>query len=124
MRWGIISSDAQMKLFQLNFFGIILILLIVLAVIFIPSLIIQSFWNSIYSANIERDLSIEIWQAALLWGAVLTLIYMSGIVQFKLNFKSLDSIDLDSIPDPELREEIKKLKAKAEEAEKEDGDDG
>lgn len=107
-----------MKLFQLNFFGVFLILLLILAVILVPSVIIQAFWNSLYSANIERDLSIEIWQAALLWGAILTLIYMSGIFQIKLNFKTLDSIDLDSIPDPELREEIEKLKLKAKEAEK------
>lgn len=78
---------------------------------------IQAFWNSIYSGSIERDFSIEIWQAALLWGAILTVIYMSGVFQFKLNFKTLDSIDLDSIPDPELRDEIEKLKARAKEAE-------
>ena len=47
---------------------------------------------------------------------------MSGIFQFKLNFKTLDSIDIDSIPDPELREEIKKLKAKAEEEEEKEDD--
>jgi hypothetical protein len=108
-----------MKLFQLNFFGIVLLLIILLASIFVPSLIIQAVWNSIYSVGIERDLSIEIWQAALLWGAVLTLVYMSGVFQFKLNFKTLDSIDLDSIPDPGLREEIEKLKAKAKEKETE-----
>lgn len=109
-----------MKLFQLNFFGIILMILLLTVVILIPSVIIQALWNAVYSGGLERDFTIAIWQAALLWGACLTLIYMSGIVQFKLNFKTLDSIDLDSIPDPELREEIEKLKAKAEEAEKED----
>jgi hypothetical protein len=106
-----------MKLFQLNFFGIVLILLVLIGLVLVPSLIIQVLWNSVYASGIERDLSIEIWQAALLWGAVLTLIYMSGIFQFKLNFKTLDSIDLDSIPDKELREEIEKLKIKAKEAE-------
>ena len=45
------------------------------------------------------DLSIEIWQAALLWGAILTLIYMTGIFSFKLSFKTLDSIDLENIND-------------------------
>lgn len=109
-----------MKLFQLNFFGILLMVLLLAVVILIPSVIIQAFWNAIYAGGIERDFSIEIWQAALLWGACLTVIYMSGLIQFKLNFKTLDAIDLDSIPDPELREEIEKLKAKVEEAEKEE----
>ena len=112
-----------MKLFQLNFFGILLMVLLLAVVILVPSVLIQALWNSIYAGGIERDFSIEIWQAALLWGACLTLIYMSGLVQFKLNFKTLDAIDLDSIPDPELREEIEKIKAKAEEAEKDSSED-
>lgn len=67
----------------------------------------------------EKDFSIEIWQAALLWGSILTAIYMTGIFQFKLNFKTLDSIDLDQIKDPELRQEIEKLKIKAQEEDSE-----
>ena len=111
-----------MKLFQLNFFGILLAILLLSAVVLIPSVLIQALWNLIYSGGMERDFSIEIWQAALLWGAILTVVYMSGVFQFKLNFKTLDSIDLDSIPDAELRDEIEKLKAKAEEADKDDSE--
>lgn len=101
-----------MKIFHLNFFSIVFILLVISAFVLVPSFIIQGLWNSIYASNIEDNLSIEVWQAALLWGALVTALYMSGIFQFKLNFKTLDSIDLDSIADPELRSEIEKLKTK------------
>ena len=90
--------------------------------IVLPSFIIQTVWNLVQAANIDRDLSIEIWQAGLLWGAMLSLLYMSGIFQFKLNFKSLESIDLDTITDPELREEIERLQLQAQETKSQQGD--
>ena len=102
-----------MKLFQLNFFSAILLLIVVGLLVVVPSFIIENIWNSAFASNIEQDLSISIWQAALLWGAALTLIYMSGLFSFKVDFKTLDSIDIDSINDPELREEIMKLKLKS-----------
>lgn len=108
-----------MKLFQLNFFGL-LFLLVLLAVLFVlPSFIIQSIWNSIYGSRLEHDMTIDLWQASLLWGAIISILYMTGIFSFKLNFKTLDSIDLDSINDPELRAEIEKLKLQAKKSEEE-----
>ena len=74
----------------------------------VPSFIIKTIWNSLYGGFLERDLSISIWQASLLWGAIITLIYMSGIV--RIDFQTIDSIDLDSIESPELREKISELK--------------
>lgn len=106
-----------MKLFQLNFFGILVLLALTVVALFIPSFVIQSVWNSVYAGSIERDMSIALWQAGLLWGAILSLLYMSGIFSFKLNFKTLDSIDLDAINDPELRAEIEQLKLQAKKAE-------
>ena len=102
-----------MKLFQLNFLSIVLLILLVGLLIVVPSFVIENIWNSIFSSSLEQDLSIGIWQAALLWGSILSLIYMTGIFSFKVDFKTLDSIDIDSINDPELREEILKLKQKA-----------
>ncbi|MDA0771439.1 MAG: hypothetical protein O3C63_00690 [Cyanobacteria bacterium] len=84
----------------------------------LPSFMIQNFWNSIVSANIVKDMSIEIWQASLLWGALVSLLYMTGIFQFKLDFKSLESIDVESINDPELRAEIENMQLKTQEAKK------
>ncbi len=112
-----------MKMFQLNLFGILILIVSLFLVIVLPSFIIESAWNSIFVADIERDLSINIYQAGLLWGAVLTLIYMSGIFSFKLSFKTLDSIDLDQIQDPELRDEIEKLKLQAQESDDKKKDD-
>ena len=63
-------------------------------------------------------MSIALWQASLLWGALVSLLYATGIFQFKLDFKTLESIDPDSISDPELREEVEKLQLKAQEANK------
>lgn len=102
-----------MKIFQFNFFIILLALVLVATLIFLPSYIIQNIWNSFGFFDIDRDLSIELWQAGLLWGACLSLIYMTGIFKFKIDFKTLDSIDIDSISDPELKAKIEKLKAKA-----------
>ncbi len=108
-----------MKLFQLNFLNIIFILLVAILIIVIPSFIIETLWNSVYGANLERDLRISVFQAALLWGSFLSLIYMTGFFQFKLDLKSLESIDLDSINDPELRDEIEKLKLQAKKVQEE-----
>lgn len=111
-----------MRLFQLNFLSIIIIASVLLVLIAFPSFLIQSVWNVFYSKVLERDFTISLWQASLLWGALLTLLYMSGILKFKLNLKSVDTIDLDSIDDPELRSEIEKLQ-KAIKDEKKDPQD-
>lgn len=99
-----------MKLFQLNFFGIFIFLIVLTLAIGLPSLIIQVSWNSISLSSLERDISINIFQAALLWGAIVSILYLTGIFRFSLGFKSIEAINLDSIDDPELREEIEKLK--------------
>lgn len=97
-----------MKLFQLNLISIILLIAAVTAFILVPSFFLQILWNAVYSNFIERDLTIEIWQASLLWGAIVSAIYLSGLV--RIDFQTIDSIDLDSIEDPELREKIRRLK--------------
>jgi hypothetical protein len=78
------------------------------AFILIPSFFLQVIWNAVYSNFIERDLTIEIWQASFLWGAIVSAIYLSGIV--RIDFQTIDSIDLDSIDDPELKAKILRLK--------------
>ena len=88
-------------------------LLVLAVVILVPSYIVQGIWNSMYAINLDRDMTIEVWQAALLWGAILTGIYMTGILKFKIDFKTLDSIDLSQIDDPELKAEIEKLRAES-----------
>ena len=108
-----------MKLFQLNFFGILMLLILATVILVLPSFVIQSIWNSIYGSRLEHDMSISLWQASLLWGAIVTILYMTGIFSFKLNFKTLDSIDLNSINDPELKAEIEKLKLQAKKTEEE-----
>ena len=100
--------------------GIIIFFGILAAIVVLPSYVVQSIWNSLYSFNLERDMTIELWQAACLWIACLSAIYMTGIFKFKVDFKTIDSIDLDSIKDPDLKAEIEKLKAKAKEEDKED----
>ena len=56
------------------------------------------------------DLSISVWQAALLWAAMLCAIWMSGIFKLKIDLKTLDNLDVDDIDDPELRQELEQLK--------------
>lgn len=108
-----------MKMFQINFSNIFFIALVLGLVIFLPSFIIQVLWNSIWTDSLERDITITLWQAGLLWGAVVTTLYMSGLFRFKIDLKTLESIDLDTIDDPELKEEIEKLKLKAKKAQEE-----
>lgn len=91
-----------------------------MAAVFIglPSYIIQNIWNSSYATNIDRDMTIALWQASLLWGALVSLLYATGIFQLKLDFKTLESIDPEDISDPELREEVERLQLKAQETNK------
>ena len=112
-----------MKIFQFNLLGILLFLAVMAVLIVIPSFVIQGIWNSLYAVNLERDMTIEVWQAALLWGAILSAIYMTGIFKFKIDFKTIDSIDLDSIDDPSLKKELEKLKAEALKAEEQEKDE-
>lgn len=99
-----------MKIFQVNFLSILLFLAVLLIFIGLPSFFIQSLWNSTFQESLTRNMHIEIWQAALLWGAFLSLIYATGIFKFKIDFKSLENIDIDSIDDPALRNEIERLR--------------
>ncbi len=108
-----------MKLFQLNFFGILILLASIVLLVGVPSFLIQAVWNSACATSMERDLNIDLWQAALLWGAMLSALYMTGVFQFKLDFRTIDSIDLDAINDPSLKEEIEQLKLKAAKAKSE-----
>lgn len=97
-----------MKLFQLNLISALMLVIGLSAFILIPSFFLQVIWNAVYSNFIERDLTIEIWQASFLWGAIVSAIYLSGIV--RVDFQTIDSIDLDSIDDPELKAKILRLK--------------
>lgn len=106
-----------MKIFQFNFLGLLILVSFLSVLIVVPSYIVQNIWNAIYSVDLERDMTINLWQAALLWGACLSAIYMTGIFKFKIDFKTLDNIDLDSIKDPELKAEIERLKTKSKEDE-------
>jgi uncharacterized membrane protein (DUF485 family) len=99
------------KIFQVNFLTLLLVLAFLLLFVLLPSFFIQSLWNSFFEESLSRDLIINLWQASLLWGAVLTVVYMTGIFKFKIDFRSLENIDLDSIDDPMLRDEIEKLRS-------------
>lgn len=100
-----------MKIFQLNILSILFLLLFVGLGLIVPSFIIQSIWNStLIDSSMERDLSIVIWQAALLWGSLLSLLYTLGVFKLKVDFKTIDSIDLEKIKDPDLKDEIEKMK--------------
>lgn len=97
-----------MKLFQLNLINFIGLALTVVLFLVLPSFLIKVLWNTIYGGFLERNLSIDLWQASLLWGAALSLVYMSGLV--RIDFQTIESIDLESIDNPDLREKIRKLK--------------
>lgn len=112
-----------MKIFQFNFLGILIFVAVLALLVLLPSFVVQSIWNSVYSLDLDRDMTIELWQAALLWGAILSAIYMTGVFKFKIDFKTIDSIDLSQIDDPELKAEIEKLKSQAQEEETKDKDD-
>lgn len=102
-----------MKLFKLDFLGVLFLIVLFFLAIVLPSFLIQIFWNSLLTNYLERDLTINIFQGFLLWASVLTLLYASGIFRFSFMLKSLESIDLNSIDDPELREEIERLRIEA-----------
>ena len=97
-----------MKLFQLNLINFLGLALTITLLLLLPSFLIKVVWNSIYGGFLERDLSIDLWQASLLWGAAITMIYMSGVI--RVDFQTIETIDLEAIDNPELREKIRKLK--------------
>lgn len=96
---------------RMNFVGILLLLIAAAALIGLPSLIVQSIWNTAFERTIERDMSIAIWQAALLWASLLTVLYSTGIFKFQIDFRTIENVDISDIDDPELRAEIEKIKA-------------
>ncbi len=101
-----------MKIFQLNLLSVFILFAIIGLGVMVPSLIIESIWNaSSLTGSIDRDYSIELWQASLLWGSFLAILAGSGIFKFKVDFKTIDSIDIDKIDDPSLKDEIERMKA-------------
>ena len=98
-------------MFQLSPNSIFLLAIVLGLAVGLPSVIIESIWNgSVASTFTERDLTINVFKASLLWGAILTTIYMSGIFKIQIDFKKLDNLDINDIEDPDLKDEIKKLK--------------
>ncbi len=100
-----------MKMIRMNFVGILLLLVVAAALIGLPSLIIQSIWNTAFERTIERDMSIALWQAVLLWAALLTALYSTGMFKLQIDFRTIENIDTQQIDDPDLRAEIEKIKA-------------
>jgi ABC-type multidrug transport system fused ATPase/permease subunit len=108
-----------MKIFKLDLLGIILLIFISLLVIVLPSVLVQFIWNSVVSNHLENNLVINLFQAILLWGAIATLFYITGVFKFGFSFQELEAIDLSTIEDPELRSELEKLKIEAHKKEEE-----
>ncbi len=111
-----------MKMIRLNFFGIFLIILVLAALVFLPSLIIQSLWNSAFQRVLDRDFNISLWQATLLWGAAVSLLFMTGLFKFQIDFRSIEKINVDDIDDPDLKQEIQQIKASIQQQDSESKD--
>lgn len=98
-----------MKIIKLNSFSTFLISMLVIGfVILLPIVLIQVAWNETIG-NVYDYLTINFWQAFILWLIVLTILNIAGLFKFKIIFDTKDQ-DEDTI-----RNSIESLTANTEE---------
>lgn len=100
-----------MKIYKLNSLTTFLFAFVVVGlVVFLPIVLIESLWNTTV-AKTYTDISIDFWQALILWLIVLVLLNIIGIFKFEFAVETHNSI----IDDELLNKKLQDLQAKSNE---------
>ena len=99
-----------MKIYKLNSLTTFLFILFIIGlVIFVPIVLIELLWNSTVGKTYS-DVSINFWQALILWLIVLVTLNILGVFKFEFAIETKDTLDKDL-----LKKKIQNLQAKTEE---------
>ncbi|MBI3591264.1 MAG: hypothetical protein HY094_07820 [Candidatus Melainabacteria bacterium] len=84
-------------------------ILIIAFVVFLPIVLIEALWNSTI-AKTYADISIDFWQALILWLIVLVTLNILGIFKFEFAIETQESFDKEL-----LKKKIQNLQKKTKE---------
>ena len=102
-----------MKIYKLSSFTTFLLsMLIIGLVVFLPIVLIQNIWN-VTIGKTYTDITINFWQALILWFIVLTILNILGIFKFEFAVETGENIDKELLK--KKLEDIKNLQNKTEE---------
>lgn len=86
-----------MKLYKLNSLTTLLFsFLIISLVFFLPVVLIEALWNSSVGKT-YTDITIDFWQALILWLMVLVILNILGIFKFEFAVQTGDTFDKEKI---------------------------
>lgn len=99
-----------MKIYKINslatfFLGFLIVGLVVL----LPIALIEALWNSTIGKT-YTDISIDFWQALILWLVVLVSLNILGVFKFEFAVESIDSFDKEL-----LKKKLESLQGKTKE---------
>ena len=105
-----------MKIYKLNSLTTLLFgFLVVGLVFFLPIFLIETLWNNTVGRT-YTDVTIDIWQALILWLVALVLLNIAGLFKFEFAVEATDTYDKDT-----LKKKVETLKKQIDDSlEKED----
>ena len=102
-----------MKMYKLNSLTTFLFAILIIGfVVFLPIVLIETLWNSTI-AKTYADISIDFWQALILWLIVLLTLNILGIFKFEFAIEKQESFDKEL-----LKKKVQNLQKKSEEKSK------
>lgn len=97
-----------MKIVKINSLTTILFILLISSLTCIlPIALIETLWNTTVAKSF--DVSINLWQALILWLSVLVILNIMGVFKFEFAVESLDDLDKES-----MKKKLEALKNKIE----------
>lgn len=86
-----------MKIYKLNSLTTLLISFIVIGLVFfLPVVLTEALWNSTIGKTYS-DITIDFWQALILWLVVLVILNILGIFKFEFAVETGDTFDKEKI---------------------------
>lgn len=103
-----------MKIVKINSLTTILIIFLISSFAFIlPIVLIETLWNTTVAKSF--DVTINLWQALILWLSVLVILNIMGVFKFEFAIESMEELDKET-----LKKQLETLKSKLEEPSEKD----
>lgn len=98
-----------MKIVKINSLTTILFILLISSLTCIlPIALIETLWNTTIAKSF--DININLWQALILWLAILVILNIIGVFKFEFAVESIDDLDKEA-----MKKKLEALKNKIEE---------
>ncbi|MBI2995098.1 MAG: hypothetical protein HYY52_00095 [Candidatus Melainabacteria bacterium] len=103
-----------MKIYKLNSLTTFLVALLIISLVtFLPITMIELFWNTAIGKNFT-DLTVNFWQALILWLIILITLSILGIFKFEFVIETHKVTDKDLLDKNLLKRKIESLQSESE----------